>query len=397
MTETYNGFSPSDEYIDSDNSLYTDLENIDKMRNKQSVGNDVLTSQLLTTDNTQMHKYWKQLVFYAMCNSFRFLLIGIIVLKVNSAHHHDVMQFKYGNDSTACCLCHNYAQSINPNHRVDWSMCYDVCNQCASCQSIEESNQNCQIAPFMSIDNTDNACPKQLSVASFGLIKKYTFYGFAALASVALYIIFMIILLFVNKAHSITSSAVIFIFLNIVTSLVCAYCIIKPYQYHLLTFYVEDISFECYTDSINQNIESIFAVLGTCASLFVALPFALWCCRCITFSRDTSSYKRRKVYGFARRIVLLLAVMGCLIAIVVLTWISLVVSKRYPHSDGNIWHKPSVLVTSIDLLMVLSLFDMCIFCPFCRHKMSTIYSAMGFARRAYENTESSYHRASYNL
>lgn len=70
------------------------------------------------------------------------------------------------------------------------------------------------------------------------------------------------------------------------------------------------------------------------------------------------------------RIILVLAVCGCIVATIALTWISITVAKNRRNAnnddDDNMLNDASTLASSIDSFMVLSVFDICLFCKFCR-------------------------------
>ena len=73
------------------------------------------------------------------------------------------------------------------------------------------------------------------------------------------------------------------------------------------------------------------------------------------------------------RIILVLAVIGSILTTISLGWISIKVTEDHFDYDDNIWNDASTLVICMDFFMLLSVFDICIFCQFCRHKIKTIY------------------------
>eukprot|EP01084_Bolivina_argentea_P089988 162221_1 len=378
----------SDEYCDSDEDIYGDNNSEDSdetelNNNYYGIAGTASYSRLKNyaeiemKENAKINKYYKQLIYYVIYNSLRFLFIGIIVLIVNIRHENDIQNFKNGNNNMSCCYCYNYAKFHHPTYRIDWSMCYDACNHCKSCENKNESNSECEIPHRMdmisNITIDDESCPEKLSITSFGyFVKNYLFYGIGALVMCCLYVIFMISASCIGGTK-IISSGVMFIFLNIQLSLICAYCITKPYQYYLETYEYGTVNFKCYKDSLSEDIENILTLLVNCAVAFVTLPFVLCCCRCIAFRKD--SYKIRKIYATVMKIILILAMLGCICGTIALTWISFKVAKKHKDESGNkdLFHNATVLVIGIDLFMVLSAFDICIFCQFCRHKINTIY------------------------
>eukprot|EP01084_Bolivina_argentea_P089989 162225_1 len=373
------------EYNDSDDDIYrnneSDEPNEQQYNDMHKIHRGINTpysklkdyEEIEMNENAKTDKYWRQLLLYISYNSLRFLFIGIIILISNIHHQNDISTFKNGNDNMACCLCYNYAKFQDPTYRIDWSMCYESCHHCESCQNVETSNDECRI-PHRIDTISDEQCPEKLSITSFGYsVKNYIIYGVAALICTILYIIFMIAAVIVNKENKSTSSAVIFIIANVQMSSICAYCMIKPYQYYLETYEYGTIQFQCYKDSLNEDIEDILSLLVYCAVALVMMPFFLYCFRCIVLRRD--NYKIRKIYVIVVRFILIVASIGCILGAVSLSWISFKVAKKHKDGDGNkdLFHDGKILVISIDILMGLSLFDMCIFCEFCRDKIHTIY------------------------
>lgn len=163
----------------------------------------------------------------------------------------------------------------------------DQTKECKIPQIGDKFNNNNNMEEYIHdniVDEVDE-CPDKLFTSFKYIIKNYLLYGIGSVISVIIYIIVTIIASIINKSQSLTSSAVIFIFANVAISLICAYCITKPYQYYLDKYYDEYQSFKRYKDSINEDVENVLTLLFRCAIGFVALPFLLCCCRCIAFRK----------------------------------------------------------------------------------------------------------------
>ena len=74
------------------------------------------------------------------------------------------------------------------------------------------------------------------------------------------------------------------------------------------------------------------------------------------------------------------SVIGCMSGSICLTCISIKVTENHLEKS-HIWENAALLVFIVDCLMILSVFDICICCPFCHRNIVTMYH---FARNNYE-------------